>query len=393
MAMHQITDQIWLGSLMALSGQKTMREKGITHVLSVLSPDLSVDQAQHPFFGVPKDLSDQVRGFTHRRFDVDDVEDENIVQFFHETYQYIDEALSKGEHILVHCVAGVSRSATVVCAYLMRKNFWDAETALEFVRSKRAIANPNFGFVEQLQVYYESGFVVDPLRSRVYRQWMLKKQSEEAQLNVAPNAQFFRAGGEGAAMSASLLGRPSFEVIPELLRRMGKHAPKWTDFRVIANGEELALEDAIPSTPTNIMLRKLEGEPFAVPQALLLSERLASDLRCKKCRQTLATSTQFLVHEPKAGAGTTNSTRNGLAANASVNAACTSYYIEPVIWMKGELEKGLLEGKLSCPKCEAKLGAYHWQGSTCSCGVWVTPAFSIQRGRVDEVPRLNRAKV
>lgn len=57
--------------------------------------------------------------------------------------------------------------------------------------------------------------------------------------------------------------------------------------------------------------------------------------------------------------------------------------------MRPELEQGILAGRLECPnmKCGAQLGRYAWQGMRCSCGVWVCPAFSLQKGRVDEVTK------
>jgi dual specificity MAP kinase phosphatase len=46
----------------------------------------------------------------------------------------------------VHCGAGVSRSAALCLAYLMRRNRWTARKALEFARARRAVINPNEGF-------------------------------------------------------------------------------------------------------------------------------------------------------------------------------------------------------------------------------------------------------
>jgi dual specificity phosphatase 12 len=55
--------------------------------------------------------------------------------------------------------------------------------------------------------------------------------------------------------------------------------------------------------------------------------------------------------------------------------------------MRPALEQGLLDGRLECPnlKCHAQIGRYAWQGMKCSCGIWVCPAFSLQKGRVDEI--------
>jgi len=57
--------------------------------------------------------------------------------------------------------------------------------------------------------------------------------------------------------------------------------------------------------------------------------------------------------------------------------------------MQPALDKGELEGRLECPKCSSKVGAYAWQGLQCSCGKWITPAFSLAKSKVDEVRRIN----
>jgi protein-tyrosine phosphatase len=46
-------------------------------------------------------------------------------------------------NVFVHCYAGMSRSATVVIAYLMKSHMWPYDSALAFLRWKRAIVNPN----------------------------------------------------------------------------------------------------------------------------------------------------------------------------------------------------------------------------------------------------------
>lgn len=68
-------------------------------------------------------------------------------------YHFIDTVVSNGENILVHCMAGVSRSASVVIYYLMKKFHLSWERAKEIVRSKRHIINPNASFQMQLKMY------------------------------------------------------------------------------------------------------------------------------------------------------------------------------------------------------------------------------------------------
>ena len=55
----------------------------------------------------------------------------------------------------MHCEAGISRSGTIVVAYLMRKNKWSREEALAYARTKRPKYHPNKGFMQQLLEYEE----------------------------------------------------------------------------------------------------------------------------------------------------------------------------------------------------------------------------------------------
>lgn len=52
--------------------------------------------------------------------------------------------------VLVHCLAGVSRSASIVVAYLLTVTNLNYSLALTYLTSRRPCANPNFGFRMQL---------------------------------------------------------------------------------------------------------------------------------------------------------------------------------------------------------------------------------------------------
>jgi protein-tyrosine phosphatase len=55
-----------------------------------------------------------------------------------------------GAAVLIHCGAGVSRSATLCIAYLMRKLSWTAEKARAHCKLRRSLTNPNDGFWRSL---------------------------------------------------------------------------------------------------------------------------------------------------------------------------------------------------------------------------------------------------
>lgn len=61
-----------------------------------------------------------------------------------------DEARSKKCGVLVHCLAGISRSVTVTVAYLMQKMNLSLNDAYDFVKRKKSNISPNFNFMGQL---------------------------------------------------------------------------------------------------------------------------------------------------------------------------------------------------------------------------------------------------
>jgi dual specificity MAP kinase phosphatase len=72
---------------------------------------------------------------------------------FDESSAFIEEMRKQNRNVLVHCHAGVSRSATIVCAYLMKKNNWSMDQALGFIKGKRERVRPNQNFLALLAQY------------------------------------------------------------------------------------------------------------------------------------------------------------------------------------------------------------------------------------------------
>ena len=61
--------------------------------------------------------------------------------------------------VLVHCEYGVSRSPTIVIAYLMWKRGLMFEDALAMVKEKRKV-RPSANFVKQLQIWEQVGYEI-----------------------------------------------------------------------------------------------------------------------------------------------------------------------------------------------------------------------------------------
>nr|XP_045601331.1 dual specificity protein phosphatase 7-like [Procambarus clarkii] len=80
---------------------------------------------------------------------------QNLASFFPKAIQFIEEARESGVGVLVHCLAGISRSVTITVAYLMYKEKLNLEEAYEYVRVKKANIAPNFNFMGQLQDFQQ----------------------------------------------------------------------------------------------------------------------------------------------------------------------------------------------------------------------------------------------
>ncbi|KAG9346473.1 hypothetical protein JZ751_006784, partial [Albula glossodonta] len=86
----------------------------------------------------------------YKRLPATDSSKQNLRQYFEEVFEFIEEAHQSGQGVLVHCQAGVSRSATIVIAYLMKHTLMTMTDAYKYVRSRRPVVSPNLNFMGQL---------------------------------------------------------------------------------------------------------------------------------------------------------------------------------------------------------------------------------------------------
>jgi len=91
--------------------------------------------------------------FIYHRIELDDRPTECISAVFDEAFGFIDKAEKAGANVYVHCQQGISRSAAIVMAYLMKRNLWNLDAASEYVCNCRPIIAPNCGFMKQLKQF------------------------------------------------------------------------------------------------------------------------------------------------------------------------------------------------------------------------------------------------
>jgi len=154
-----IENKLYIGNILSARSSRSLTERRITHILSVC-PD-----------PIPAELPES--GLTHRRIPVDDVDYADLLTHLPAACQYIEESMRAGGTVLVHCVQGLSRSATVIAAYLMWSRRIGATQALEIVRRAREQVWPNPGFQEQLILFELCQYQPTPSNG-IYISWRHK---------------------------------------------------------------------------------------------------------------------------------------------------------------------------------------------------------------------------
>uniref|UniRef100_A0A2M4AAE0 protein-tyrosine-phosphatase n=1 Tax=Anopheles triannulatus TaxID=58253 RepID=A0A2M4AAE0_9DIPT len=114
----------------------------------------------------------------------------DLANHFPDAIKFIDEARSKGCGVLVHCLAGVSRSVTVTLAYLMFARTLSLNDAFLLVRSRKPDVSPNFHFMQQLHSF-EQQLNIDPSQSATAKQQLFSASSSSC------------SSGGGAASSST----------------------------------------------------------------------------------------------------------------------------------------------------------------------------------------------
>lgn len=183
--MNKVLPGLFIGNFRDSKDQEQLTKNNITHILSIH------DNAA-PILKDKKYLC----------ICVSDTPDQDLSQYFHKCIKFIHECRLNGGSVVVHCLAGVSRSVTVSVAYIATVTGHSWRVALDAVRQSRNVANPNYGFQKQLQAYEDKSLEKE-------RKWLRQKYGA-----VNPNDHEFIAdlykqytqtpsqcGGSGIGMS------------------------------------------------------------------------------------------------------------------------------------------------------------------------------------------------
>ncbi|KAK6328403.1 dual specificity phosphatase 29 [Coregonus clupeaformis] len=150
--MDEVQPRIYIGDMYAAKDKRTLQTHHITHVLNAADGKFNVNTGAS-YYRDTRISYHGVEAFDMPSFD--------LSIFFYSAAKFIKSALSSPNgKVLVHCAMGLSRSSSLVLAYLMIDENLSLVDAIKAVAANRNIC-PNAGFLEQLrdldkQLHYQA---------------------------------------------------------------------------------------------------------------------------------------------------------------------------------------------------------------------------------------------
>nr|XP_060627820.1 dual specificity protein phosphatase 15 isoform X2 [Anolis sagrei ordinatus] len=164
--MNKVLPGLFLGNFIDAKDFDQLSRHNITHIISI-------HESPQPYIPVwtPNGTEGQwLRGITYLRIVLPDTPEANIKKHFKKCIHFIHSCRLHGGNCLVHCLAGISRSTTLVLAYIMTVTQASWREALQAVKAVRPVANPNPGFRQQLE-NYEGSRTEQKIRRRLERKY------------------------------------------------------------------------------------------------------------------------------------------------------------------------------------------------------------------------------
>nr|XP_033799632.1 dual specificity protein phosphatase 22-A-like isoform X1 [Geotrypetes seraphini] len=184
--MSKITNGLFLGNIRVFlftdsEDKASLAKNGVTHILSVHNS-----------------AKTKLQEMKYLCISASDSSSQNLLQHFKECIKFIHECRLQGGGCLVHCLAGISRSTTILVAYLMTVTSFGWEDCLCAVKAARSYVFPNLGFQQQLQEYemtllkeYRAWLRLEyggnPFSDQENVQRLISQQAEKETLLVAQN--------------------------------------------------------------------------------------------------------------------------------------------------------------------------------------------------------------
>ncbi|XP_048843883.1 dual specificity phosphatase 29-like isoform X2 [Brienomyrus brachyistius] len=140
--LNEVRPRIYIGDMWAAKDKQTLQSHHITHVLNAADGKFNVCTGASFY---------RDTGIAYFGVEAFDMPSFDMSPFFYSAAKFMKDAMSNPTaRVFVHCAMGLSRSSTLVLAYLMIHEHMTLAEAITAVSEHRNIC-PNSGFLEQLR--------------------------------------------------------------------------------------------------------------------------------------------------------------------------------------------------------------------------------------------------
>ncbi|KAL6079708.1 tyrosine protein phosphatase yvh1 [Balamuthia mandrillaris] len=296
---HEICEGLFLGSVVSGKDLKGITEAGITAVLIAACDIEPHYPAELRYLVLPRLFDSRLQ---------------DILSYFEECFAFIDSVRNSGSAVLVHCMAGVSRSASIVIGYLMRTLDMSFSDALTKTKNIRPWIDPNDGFIRQLQLFDAMG------RSCSFTPIMVtsdKDNEKRAEENVPGDEEQEEDDQQRRRLKEAYLKYQSWKKVTIRQRRMYEAAQRFSrSARIEASffaRFPASLSSSSSAASSASSTSSLSSSAYAASSAETTSERV---YRCNTCKHPLYTEEHLIPHSP-----------------SSSTTSCNVEFIQAIEWM------------------------------------------------------------
>lgn len=343
---NEIVPRLYLGDICVATNKQEISRLGITDMITIEIKPLS-----------PGDLAPSVKRYLY--INVMDHSKQDIMSHFETSNEFIETALKvPSNKVYVHCVAGISRSASLVIAYIMKTRLMDYYEAFEMVKEKRRVVDPNEGFVRQLTLYHKMNYSID-IANPDYRRIVLEALIFEFRLiSLAFHPQNNKSQAGHSSGTSSIIGHIT-QQSHKLLTSKANVSILFDQYYNKLNLQQVSKFQHIYAPQTAYKCNKCRAIVFYAISVIenKIDEQLGLQ-RSPELTTIEKSRSKSSSYKSAFEFKTTNAREQGKE--------CPSIFIEPQPWMsKNVLDRS---GHLMCYKCKRKLGKFDWSsGESCSC--------------------------
>ncbi|KAG8180189.1 hypothetical protein JTE90_017704 [Oedothorax gibbosus] len=380
----EIFHYLYLGSEWNASNLEELVVNGIGHILNVTR------EIDNFFPGM----------FDYQNIRVYDDESTEILHYWDKTYRYIRRAKDEGSKVLVHCKMGISRSASVVIAYVMKAYDWDLQRALDFVKTKRGCIKPNSGFLKQLEIYQG---ILDASKQRHNSLWRSKSETNLKSAAKPKNKKEEDDSGTRRKVpekseslhhltaNFNLSQRPKSwsprEAVADMLFPSSHHRHSTKIYGTgtqsdAPDQDELTFSSLNLESATHLSIPRYgnpeETSESSLPRVSSIKDRI-NELELQVCDKSVKTETVKQGKETSASSVKSPTSRSGLVFNLANQFESGSKPTSPVdegLTMRASMEEAIAVSQMKPPVCKhhaVLVKPSHWPAETDEVPCKVSP--------------------